>query len=183
MLLLLRDLDTSSYTYRRYIVSSGDSFSAQKAADFEKQLAAEAKRVRKHYGAFDIKTVTRARNIHQSLLTTPLSAMICIWDCLNILRTPPATTATHQYPYPNLIMANGPATATVMIFAALVLRVFGLAGTNKSMRCIYVESWARVKTASLSGKILSITGVCDRLLVQWAALSESGFEFRGQLVA
>ncbi|KAH7094777.1 oligosaccharide biosynthesis protein Alg14 like-domain-containing protein [Paraphoma chrysanthemicola] len=38
MFYLLRDLDTSKYTHRTYIVSSGDAFSAQRAAEFEKGL-------------------------------------------------------------------------------------------------------------------------------------------------
>jgi beta-1,4-N-acetylglucosaminyltransferase len=38
MFALLRDLDTRKYTYRTYVVSSGDGFSAQRAVAFEKGL-------------------------------------------------------------------------------------------------------------------------------------------------
>ncbi|MCJ1444899.1 MAG: UDP-N-acetylglucosamine transferase subunit [Stictis urceolatum] len=186
MLLLLRDLDTASYTFRRYVISSGDDFSAQKAIEFEKTLAHEARRSGKLYGDFDIKTVARARQIHQSLLSTPMTAAKCMWDCICVLRSLPVQRKAgkkHKVPYPDLIMANGPATATIMVFASLVVRFLGLKGASGRMRCIYVESWARVKTPSLSGRILSITGACDRLLVQWATLANRGFEFRGQMVA
>lgn len=55
---------------------------------------------------------------------------------------------------------------------------FGVAKT----RTIYVESFARVKSLSLSGRILYL--VVDRFLVQWPLLKEkySRAEFKGVLV-
>lgn len=49
-------------------------------------------------------------------------------------------------------------------------------------RTIYVESFARVKSLSLSGRILY--PVVDRFLVQWPLLKEkySRAEFKGVLV-
>src|SRR5436305_793642 len=55
------------YTHRTYVVSSGDSFSAQKADEFEKQLDTTGARDE----AYDIVIVRRARRVHQTLLTTP----------------------------------------------------------------------------------------------------------------
>ncbi|KAF2704775.1 glycosyltransferase family 1 protein [Pleomassaria siparia CBS 279.74] len=43
MFYLLRDLDTRKYTHRTYVVSSGDAFSAQRAAEFEKALEVREK--------------------------------------------------------------------------------------------------------------------------------------------
>ena len=60
----------------------------------------------------------------------------------------------------------------MVIMAANILKMVGLAPASK-LKTIYVESWARVKTLSLSGKILLHTGVCDRFLVQWEALANS----------
>lgn len=51
------------------------------------------------------------------------------------------------------------------------------------MRTIYVESWARVKRPSLSGRIIVLCGLCDRVLVQWKELEIKGWgEYRGMLV-
>ena len=51
------------------------------------------------------------------------------------------------------------------------------------MRTIYVESWARVRGLSLSGKILVAVGACERVLVQWEGLGRAGKgEFKGVLV-
>jgi beta-1,4-N-acetylglucosaminyltransferase len=60
------------------------------------------------------------------------------------------------------------------------------ASKSGQMRSIYIESWARVKTLSLSGKLLK--PLVDRFLVQWPQLVEkegSGgkVEFVGTLVA
>ena len=191
--MLLRSLDTSSYTFRRYVVSSGDGFSAQKAAEFEDRLAIQAEDERKIYGGYDIKIVPRARRVHQSLKTTPLTALECLWACLKMLRESPLEQPRIRRPqrsqwYPDLILTNGPATATIVILASLLLRLAYIPGTGNTMRSIYVESWARVKTLSLSAKLLLMTGACDRVLVQWRALDKrgsklgKGAEYTGSLV-
>ena len=191
--MLLHNLDTSSYTFRRYIVSSGDAFSAKKAVEFENRMALLAENENRFYGAYDIKFVPRARRVHQSLVTTPVSALRCLWACLKVLRESPSTESTMEprrlaSPYPDLILTNGPATATILIFASLLLRFASMPGTKNTLRCIYVESWARVKTLSLSAKLLLMTGACERVLVQWRTLEKRdpgigrGAEYRGSLV-
>jgi beta-1,4-N-acetylglucosaminyltransferase len=186
MMKLIRDLDTIPYKCRRYIISSGDHFSAERVADFEAALRRKAAAEGKEAGYFDVQVVSRARQIHQSLLSTPLTAAWCAWDCIKLLRQPPkelqSLDPTHG-PFPDIILTNGPATATIMIFASIFLRFVGVPGSSTRMRCVYVESWARVRQLSLSGRILRATGACDRFLVQWEHLAGRGTEFRGQLVA
>ena len=195
MLMILRDLDSATYGHRRYVLSSGDGFSERKALEFETSLAEKADRSRTSYGSFDIKVVPRARKIHQSLLTAPFSVLVCLWACIKLLLKAPRNVrrsgglASRQLPRsPDLIMANGPATATTLIIAAFLCRFLGLAG-SKSMRCLYVESWARVKKLSLSGELLWRSGICDRVLVQWPGLAEGNdkrparLEFKGAFVS
>ena len=214
-----RALDPASYTHRSYVVSSGDDFSAQKAIAFEARLETKSTdgMWRGVYGSYDISFVPRARRIHQPLFTTPVDALRCLWACFAILRSPslpPSTSSGHasarSYPpryqppsstpltYPHLILTNGPATATILILAALLLRLvpssllpfLGLARTAGTMRCIYIESWARVRQLSLSGWLLVAGGMCDRMLVQWERLAHEGWkggrwgkrEFKGALV-
>ncbi|KAL8948305.1 MAG: hypothetical protein Q9222_005500 [Ikaeria aurantiellina] len=202
MLALLHELDPSVYTHRSYVVSSGDEFSALKAVEFEERLAAQGDKSNlavKHFrSTYDISTVPRARQIHQSLLTTPISSLRCLYACFAVLRAPStqrtiASNPTQEvaaqqteeaipYTYPHLIIANGPATAALVILASLLLRFSGLRGAE-GMRSIYVESWARVNTLSLSGRILLGCGMVNRVLVQWESLARSGRgEFRGPLV-
>ncbi len=202
MLSILHTLDPDLYTHRSYVVSSGDDFSALKAIEFEDTLATkhkESKRREDLRSSYDISVVPRAREIHQPLLTTPWSSLRCLFACFTILR-PPATQQTsivttaqrkdtrnciamRKYSYPDLILANGPATAVLIIVASLILRFFGMTGSKGKMRTVYVESWARVSTLSLSGKILRAGGMVNRMLVQWDMLARNGQgEFRGALV-
>jgi beta-1,4-N-acetylglucosaminyltransferase len=197
MLTMLRRLPSlaQKYTYRTYVVSSGDSFSAQKAVEFEGSLRADGV----GEGAFDVLTVRRARRVHQSLLTTPLSTIQCLWDCIRVLRgTYPQQQDRHGYP--DLILTNGPGTGVCVVLAAIFLLCLGSSGPQKrkdgtvnleeppyhysgQMRTIYVESWARVKTLSLSGTIL--LPLVDRFLVQWPKAVDAGSraEYVGPLVA
>jgi beta-1,4-N-acetylglucosaminyltransferase len=182
------------YTHRTYVVSSGDSFSAQKADELEKSLQADGV----GESAYDIVTVRRARRVHQSLLTTPWSTMQCLWECFKVLQ------GTHvqqpgKHGYPDLVLTNGPGTGVCVVLAAIVLLCLGLSGPQKTkhdtanaeekpyhnsgqMRTIYVESWARVKSLSLSGTIL--LPLVDRCLVQWPKAIHEGSraEFVGPLV-
>ncbi|GAD93241.1 conserved hypothetical protein [Paecilomyces variotii No. 5] len=196
-------LDPTIYTYRTYIVSSGDSFSARKALEFEEELNGNAPKdntEERRDGAtsldsYNIITIPRARRVHQSFLTAPFSTLQCFWACLQVLcgvhpdqRSLKRSTAST---YPDLILTNGPATAVCVILAAKLLRLldYTMPWISRSiqgpggqcvdaqskdlpparLRTIFVESWARVTTLSLSGKIL--LPVVDRFLVQWPALA------------
>ncbi|KAL7776771.1 hypothetical protein CFE70_007190 [Pyrenophora teres f. teres 0-1] len=224
MLYLLHNLNTRNYTHRTYIVSSGDAFSAQRAANFERELEdAEIRRVRQlkendekstyageeqgktqtptmqitnpdgttHYlekpvpattterpactgpDHYNIAVLPRARKIHQPLLTTPS-------------HQPPTTPyEAAAADLPDLIVTNGPATAVIVVLANLILRFFNVRGADSRGKCktVYVESFARVKTLSLSGKLL--VRVVDRFLVQWEELEGAGggrAEYWGALV-
>ncbi|KAG9190704.1 beta-1,4-N-acetylglucosaminyltransferase [Alternaria panax] len=236
MFYLLRHLDTRKYTHRTYVVSSGDAFSAQRAAEFERGLEDKEKEqlrqqdTEKEVGHqdgtgrrpvmdmtdadgvmhvvgekkgdrpactgpdhYDIANVPRARKIHQPLLTTPLTSLYTLLASFApLLRAPPLLASqAPTTPYeaaaadlPDLIITNGPATAVILIFASLVLRYFNIKGANSRGKCrtVYVESFARVKTLSLSGKLL--LRVVDRFLVQWEELEGAGgrAEYWGVLV-
>ncbi|KAL9002696.1 MAG: hypothetical protein Q9188_004392 [Gyalolechia gomerana] len=204
MFSLLQGLNANLYTHRTYVISSGDDFSATKAMEFENTLGAGREENRRELSpvpsTFDISFVPRARKIHQSLLTTPISSLRCLFACFGILFAPSTQRSTNSdvdgvhpqvvmegksisYTYPDLIIANGPATAVLLIASALLLRFCNLRGTEGKMRTIYIESWARVSTLSLSGKILMTGGMVNRMLVQWEILAQrGGGEFRGALV-
>lgn len=172
--MLRRSGTCQKFTHRTWLVSSGDNFSAAFAVQLEQELGEER-------GTYRIVEVRRARKIHQSLISAPWSCLLCLWDCLRVLVP---SSADGEYGYPDLILTNGPATATILVFASVLLRFFGLQGKNGKgeMRTIYVESWARVKKLSLSGRLLC--WVVDRVLVQWEQLQGTGAraEFHGVLV-
>jgi beta-1,4-N-acetylglucosaminyltransferase len=182
MMSILRDVDPRRYIHRTYIISSGDSFSARKASEVEGRIQSKYNRSSSNFtkagsidtvtGTWDVKTVPRARKIHQPLYTAPLSSLYCLLGCLRVLYSIAKTSTAARFEYPDAIITNGPATAVMVISAAYLLKLFGIAPLNK-MRIIYVESWARVRTLSLSGRILLWTGVCDIFLVQWESLAKA----------
>lgn len=222
MLDMLRRLPflPAKFTHRTYVVSSGDAFSAQKAKEFEVEITgsrgeqSEGRSGQAAEGGYDIVIVRRARRVHQSLFLTPVSALLCLWDCIQVLtgehfkqlrrRSQKSSGVATKQTYPDLILTNGPGTGVCVVLASLILLFFGFSGPASSlerggedvadrqaawqhagqMRTIFVESWARVKTLSLSGKIL--LPLVDRFLVQWPALEGRGggkAEFVGSLVA
>ena len=200
-MLLRLPLLPHQYTHRTYVVSSGDSFSALKAAEFEKQVFGRGAKVEALSGRnYDIVTVRRARRVHQSIFTTPWSATLSLWDCLKVLRgTHPQQQLFGQRMCPDLILTNGPGTGVCVVVAALILLCLGINGSRGGskagyekdaqyhgagqMRSIFIESWARVKTLSLSGTIL--LPLVDRFLVQWPGLEGRGgkAEYVGALIA
>lgn len=162
---ILRQISHLQQDYTRiYVVSSGDGFSAGKAAAFERELGANSN--------FDIVNVHRARRVHQSLATAPFSTLRCLRDCITLLYRAP----------PDIILTNGPGTGVCVILSSIFLRF--LFFRSGSMRTIFIESWARVKTLSLSGKILKF--FVDRFVVQWPQLvrkySSDSVEYIGPLV-
>ncbi|KAF4624630.1 hypothetical protein G7Y89_g13540 [Cudoniella acicularis] len=181
MMSLLRNIDPKRYKHRTYILSSGDSFSSSKAFEIEKRIQSRytnsqsqttlAGQEDQVTGVWDIKVVPRARKIHQPLYTAPFSSLWCLIGCCRVLYETARDSKVSPLKYPDVIVTNGPATAVMVIIAATVLKYLAIAPLWK-MKTVYVESWARVKTLSLSGKVLLELGVCDRFVVQWEALAK-----------
>jgi beta-1,4-N-acetylglucosaminyltransferase len=182
MMSLVRDINPTRCKHRTYIVSSGDSFSSSKALEIEKRVQSKHSApgtpvtTQGHYdsntGIWDIKTVPRARRIHQSLFTAPISSLWCLIGCLRALYMTAKASKASPGQFPDVVATNGPATAVIFIFAALLLKLFGIAPLSK-LKIIYVESWARVVTLSLSGRILLKLGICEKFIVQWEVLAKS----------
>ncbi|CAI7564513.1 unnamed protein product [Penicillium discolor] len=179
------NFDPQIYTYRTYLVSSGDNFSADKAKDFEAQHVQNSQG-HAHNNNYTIATVPRARRVHQSYLTAPFSTLQCFWACLNVLRgLHPDQRLPKEYIslYPDLILTNGPATAVCVVAGAKLIRFFLCLAkctalclgprtlssftSAPKLRTIYIESWARVSSLSTSGVLL--LPLADRFLVQWPA--------------
>ncbi|KAL6714946.1 UDP-N-acetylglucosamine transferase subunit [Lecanora helva] len=182
-LLSNHEFSPSVYTHRSYVVGSGDGFSAGRAEEFEQNFMAE--KVTGKIG-YTIHTVPRAREIHQSLLSTPFTCLHCLYACFCLI-------LFHPKGYPDLILINGPATSLIVVLASIILRYFAFVPffspilshdkPQGNMRTIYIESWARVKKPSLTGRLIVWCGLCNRVLVQWKGLEERGWgEYRGVLV-
>jgi beta-1,4-N-acetylglucosaminyltransferase len=165
MLNVLQQVVDLQQDYRRtYVVSSGDGFSASKASEFEKRLGKDDQ--------FDIVTVRRARRVHQSSYTAPVTTLLSLKDCIGLL----------YKVRPDIILTNGPGTGVCVVLASVLLRLCFIEGDG--MRTTFIESWARVRSLSLSGKILKF--FVDRFIVQWPQLvkiyGSDSVEYIGPLV-
>lgn len=135
---------SSKYYPRIYVVGETDQRSFSKLETFENS------REKRHI----VIKIKRSREVAQSWISTIYTTMLALIDSFS-------TVFRHK---PDLILCNGPGTCVPICLAAFVMRVFYLNNT----KTIYVESICRVKTLSLSGKILY--HFADQFLVQWEEL-------------
>ncbi|KAM0330956.1 hypothetical protein ACHAQA_003913 [Verticillium albo-atrum] len=157
------------FIHRRYIASSGDAMSLKHVKTFEDVLRdthGEA-----HIGTYDIHIVTRARKVHQPLLTTPITALRSVLEIFPLLTTSPFAGSRQRQQHPDIIITNGPATGFFVGLASYFLRLFYLAPEDV-MQILYVESWARIKTLSLTGKLFHYTNITDTFLVQHGPVAQ-----------
>jgi len=202
-LMLTSALDLTRYAPRTYIISEGDTLSAKKAIALESHLkAAEATSVAVslcHTSAalsrrfslsrsqnwpqgqqdYRILRIPRARRVHQSLLTVLPTFMHSLLACIHLVTISPLLgRSTFGAPFVDLVILNGPGTCVTLCAAIMLNKLIGL----PSPKMIYVESFARVQSLSLSGRILR--HVVDRFIVQWPGLlsADGREEYYGCLV-
>lgn len=164
--------------HRRYLVSSGDTMSLDHIREHERELRDLYDKEGRDHGTYDTKLVTRARRVHQSLLTTPFTALLSIIDIFPALLAQPREIDS----WPQRIYSNGPATGFFVAVAAHLMRMLFIVPED-TMRFIYIESWARISTLSLTGKLLYYTGLADVFVVQHQELAKKyGVRCVGEMV-
>ncbi|KAL0941569.1 glycosyltransferase family protein [Colletotrichum truncatum] len=149
--------------HRRYLISSGDSMSLKHLEAFERDI--KATHGEKWAGTYDLHIVARARKIHQSLLTTPFSAMLSVTQIFPLLLSSPFTGARKRQQFPDIILTNGPATGFIVGLVVYLLKIFYVIPEDTA-QVLFIESWARIRSLSLTGKLFHHTGIADLLLVQ-----------------
>ena len=166
--------------HRRYLISTGDSMSLNHLQDFEEGLHELCLKRGHSPGTYDVMIVKRARRVHQSLLTTPISAALSFFHIVLVLLQTPRTAPGLRFP--SLIFSNGPATGFFVALAVHILKVLYIIPENKCL-FVYIESWARISTLSLTGKLLYYTGIADSFAVQHAKVAgRYGVPHAGPLV-
>ncbi|KAG6050750.1 hypothetical protein E4U39_003264 [Claviceps sp. Clav50 group G5] len=162
-MLMMMDDGTQEFAgaHRRYLISSGDGMSENHLEDYETEL----KRSSTAPGTYDKCIVTRARRVHQPLWSTPWTGLLSILDILPVLLVPPKREGGTTLRYPGIIFSNGPATGFFVALTVHTLKLLGLV-PDDNMKFVYIESWARIATLSLTGKLLFYTGIADAFYVQ-----------------
>lgn len=154
MLEILHALPRDTYTPRIYLATSGDRLSLQKARDADGQWAAHP---------MQGLCIPRARVVHQSWATTPFtlawSVAYCAWH-LGI-KTWGWRQRRQRRAWADVVVMNGPATCVPVVLAIWLMRIVGA----PTPRMLYMESYARVTSLSLSARILR--HMVDQFVVQW----------------
>ncbi|KAL8424549.1 hypothetical protein Efla_005655 [Eimeria flavescens] len=113
-------------------------------------------------------SITRCRDVGQPLWRVPLRALRAFFSSLLfVFRS-----------HPRLVLVNGPGTCVPVVAAALVYEFI----TAAPLRVVYVESFCRVTSLSLSGSLLF--PLANRFLVQWQPLAAAfpSADFSGLLI-
>ena len=101
------------------------------------------------------RTVYRSREVKQSWFSTVFTTIYSTIECfILVLRI-----------QPELILCNGPGTCVPICYCAFICRLMGLYQPT----IVYVESFCRVKSLSLSGKL--VYPIADKFIVQWPELT------------
>ncbi|KAI0161264.1 oligosaccharide biosynthesis protein Alg14 like-domain-containing protein [Xylariaceae sp. FL1272] len=167
-----RSIRCEKKAHRRWAVGKGDSKSFDKVLAFERRLIDRFSKSGLDCGTFDIVLFGRARYVHQSWLTTPFTAVLSLLDTIRLLASPvPIGEAASGVRFPRVIITNGPGTGFIFLLVAFMYKILGVVPTHL-MRTIYVESWARVKSLSLTGKLIRRFRLADRFIVQSQAVAD-----------
>jgi len=158
MMRLLCKLDCSKYN-RHYVLADNDSTSELKIHHLEKSFGSDT--------AYSIHKIPRSRNVGQSYLTAVLSTL---YSTIYSFRVVYALT-------PDLVLCNGPGTCVPICVVAYALSVI----FRRTTKIVFVESICRVRSLSLTGKILRC--ITNHIIVQWPELQDlyPGAKYIGRL--
>jgi beta-1,4-N-acetylglucosaminyltransferase len=148
MTALLARMDHACFQPLHFIVADTDSTSMERVKSCG--LATAQSRA----GATHFHTIPRSREVGQSWVSTVFTTARSFISC----------TAIVIRVRPELVICNGPGTCVPVCYAAWLQRFCCLGNAH----IVFVESFCRVKTLSLTGKLLY--PVVDRFVVQWKGL-------------
>lgn len=162
MLALTRSLDVKMYHPRHYILANTDKTSPVKI--HKQEILCDGREGIDYH----VRVIPRSRNVNQSYASSILTTL------QSVLSSIPLVVSIK----PDLILCNGPGTCIPICLVAFVLKVALVCNA----RIVFIESFCRTKTFSLSGKILMY--IADNILVQWPSLKKKlkRSDYIGQLM-
>ena len=177
MLTLLSGLDCTRYQCVHFVAAETDNHSVEKARQWVKA------RQESHNDNIDgavgrasplsmevtFHRVTRAREVGQGWLSSAACTLVALGECLRLV----------WRAAPDVVLVNGPGTCLPVVYAAFLGKFFC---RMPGVRIVFVESFARVTSLSLTGKL--VFPVADRFILQWMQQHErmpSGTEYLGRI--
>ena len=118
--------------------------------------------VTKNKRKFEVRHLPRARELHQSYVSSIFTTLYSFYQSLVLL----------WETKPKLILVNGPGTCVPIVYGAFGLfRIISPSWLHDhECKIVYVESVCRVRTLSLSGKL--VYPIVDSFVVHWPQLVE-----------
>ena len=159
-----------------YCKAASDTTSLQRVETFQKSVVKKQQTKRKNSAASDVSksskpedivcfNIPRAREVGQSYLTSIPTTMYAQLYALYLV--------LFQI-QPHLVLCNGPGTCWPICLAALLFRILYLPQRQRQQQrychIVFCESLCRVKTLSLTGKLLYY--ITDVFLVHWKELHQ-----------
>ncbi|KAK8038864.1 hypothetical protein PG993_007275 [Apiospora rasikravindrae] len=180
LLQMLTNSPPTDNIHRIWVICHGDETSLQKILDWE----AKRKLGMSLVSGYEIVTIRRARAVHQPWATVPVSAIQCAYDISKVLNRgypyrgaqgngkEPRSNHMPDKGYPQVIVTNGPGTGLIIAGVAWLMKMLWRLPAN-SCKVLFIESIARVKTLSLTGKLFYYTGIATNIVVQHAAVGRA----------
>lgn len=167
--MIKKQFPPSPNMHRRYIITSGDNYSASVLTQLEQTLKTQLGP--EEAGTYDCYMVKRSRMVHQKWYSAIWSTLDSTRSLLFALTTHPRVRPGTRWAAPNVVVTNGPGTGFVLCAIAHLMKVLCMAPQG-SLKIVYVESLARVRTLSLTGKLFHFFSIADVFLVQHPSIAE-----------
>lgn len=155
MMEIIKELNQSNYNPRIYVLANSDKTSETKVEQFENSSK-----------DFEIIKISRSRHVSQSYLSSIFTTIYSILNCIPLLFRL----------QPELIICNGPGTCVPICLISILMKVFFI---NRKCKIVFIESFCRVISLSLSGKIL--IWITDLFVVQWPQINSGKIKYFGRL--
>ena len=149
-----RDDFSNVFPKREYIFAVSDTTSVAKIERFEREEVQGGTN-----GEYRNHFVPRAREVGQSYFTSVFTTLLAFWHSWRV----------YWKTKPDAILTNGPGTCVPVILACFLGKVFGY---NSACKVMYVESVARTRRMSLSGRLCYGLRLADVVFVMWPQLKE-----------
>ena len=143
---MIRNLTVSQISPIYFVTAHSDQTSLEKIQDFKLSYMSHVQWV----------SIYRSREVKQSWLSSIFTFMYALLQAMQIV----------WMSRPQLIICNGPGTCVPLCLVASVLRF--VSGQHYYPRLVFAESFCRVESLSLTGKILY--RIADTFIVQWPEL-------------
>ncbi|KAK4171891.1 family 1 putative glycosyltransferase [Triangularia setosa] len=178
----------STEQHRRYVLTNGDSDSLRRLLSLESFVdwaflsspgspassASSGSLAEARVGTRDTFTIPRARKVHQPLWSAPFTCLATAVQAVKAITTVPRARSgsreeRERFKWPSVIVTNGPGTGFIVALVAYGLKLLGIMPEGRG-KVVYIESWARITSLSLTGRMFYWTGIAEVFGVQHKAL-------------